>query len=56
MFFQHVEKIKYEIFIYYKFDKPLKFFENNKIKNTVNTKYAVISLIYAQNLLIKKCN
>ena len=53
-FFKNVDKNKYNIYVHYKWDNPLKFFEKYKLKNSIETKYADTSLIHAMNLLIKK--
>tara|TARA_Y100000591_G_scaffold45638_1_gene34160 strand:+ start:4165 stop:4977 length:813 start_codon:yes stop_codon:yes gene_type:complete len=50
---RNVDKKKYKIYIHYKNDIKLKFFEKYKLKNCIDTKYADISLVKAQNLLIK---
>lgn len=52
-FFKKADKNKYNIYIHYKTKKPLKYFEEYKIKNCIDTKYADKSLIHAQNLLYK---
>jgi len=53
-FFKNVNKNKYNIYIHYKKNIPLKFFESNKIKNIVSTKWCGSSLIIAQNNLLKQ--
>ena len=50
---RNVDKKKYKIYIHYKNDMKLKYFEKYKLKNCIDTKYADISLVKAQNLLIK---
>jgi hypothetical protein len=50
---KNVDKNKYNIYIHYKENKPLKYFEKYKIKENIPTKYADISLIHAHNLLFK---
>jgi hypothetical protein len=54
LFFKNIDKNKYNIYIHYKFNKPLKYFEEYKLTECVNTKYAHVSLIHAHNLLFKK--
>ena len=54
MFFKNVNPKKYGIYIHYKINKPLKYFEKYKLNNCIETKYADVSLIYAHNLLFKK--
>ena len=52
IFFLNVDSNKYNIYIHYKHDKQLKHFEKYKIKNCINTRYADITLVMAQNLLL----
>ena len=54
IFFQNVDPNKYSIYIHYKINKPLKYFDKYKLNNCIATKYADISLIHAHNLLFKK--
>lgn len=53
IFFQNVDTNKYTIYIHYKSNKPLKYFEKYKLNNCVETKYADVSLVHAHNLLFK---
>ena len=53
-FFKGVDPKKYAIYIHYKSNKPLKYFENYKLAHCIETKYANVSLIHAHNLLFKK--
>jgi hypothetical protein len=53
-FFKNVDKNKYEIYIHYKNNKPLKYFEKHKLNNCIETKYGDVSLIHAMNLLLKR--
>ena len=50
---KNINKKKYKIYIHYKFSSKLKYFEDYKLNNCIDTKYADISLVEAQNLLIK---
>lgn len=50
---RNVNKKKYKIYIHYKKNIKLKYFEKYKLKNCIDTKYADISIVRAQNLLIK---
>jgi hypothetical protein len=52
-FFKNVDKNKYTIYIHFKNDVPLKFFEQYKLKNCIETIYADISLVCAQNILLE---
>jgi hypothetical protein len=54
IFFQNVDINKYNIYIHYKFDKPLKYFEKHKLNNCIQTEWADVSLIHAHNILFKK--
>lgn len=54
IFFENADPEKYNIYIHYKIDKPLKHFEKYKLKNCIETKYADISLPQASNLLFKE--
>lgn len=51
-FFENVDSQKYNIYIHYKENKPLKYFEQYKITNTVPTEWCGTSLINAQNVLL----
>ena len=53
-FFNGISKNKYNLYIHYKTNDKLEFFNEYKINKTVNTKYADISIVKAQNILIKK--
>ena len=55
-FFNGISKNKYNIYIHYKTDDTLEFFNDYKlnINKTINTKYADISIVKAQNILIKE--
>jgi hypothetical protein len=53
---KNIDINKYSIYIHYKIpsnNKKLKYFEHNKIKNSVETKWGDISLVKAQNCLIE---
>ena len=51
--FKNIDKKKYKIFIHYKKNIILKYFEKYKLDYCIETKYADISLVKAQNLLIQ---
>ena len=53
-FFKNVDKNKYNIYIHYKSNKPLKYFEKYKINNCIDTKWGDVSLARAQILLYEK--
>ena len=49
-----VDPNKYNIYIHYKENKPLKYFEKYKLPNTIETCWGCLSIVLAQNLLLKK--
>jgi len=55
-FFNGISKSRYNIYIHYKTDDALDFFNEYKIKKskTIDTKYADISIVKAQNILIRE--
>lgn len=53
-FLCNVDKSKYNIYIHYKTQKELKYFEQYKLNNCIETKWGDISLVHAQNLLLKR--
>ena len=53
-FFKNVDKTKYNIYIHYKTDVKLKYFDEYKINETVSTKYADISIVKAQNHMLQE--
>ena len=52
-FFKNVDSNKYNIYIHYKDNKPLKYFEQYKIKNSIPTKGFDMCLVRAQNILLE---
>ena len=53
-FFKNVDKNKYNIYVHYKVNKPLKHFEKYKLNNCIETEWGDISLVRAQLLLYEK--
>ena len=54
-FLKNIDKNKYNIYIHYKEnDTKLKYFEDYKLKNCINTKWGDKSLVIAQNILLKE--
>jgi hypothetical protein len=53
-FFLNVDKNKYTIYIHFKNNVPLKYFEQYKLKKCIETKYAHVSLVLAQNILLEE--
>ena len=54
VFFQNIDTNKYNIYIHYKNNTPLKYFEQHKLNNCIDTKYVDVSIIHAHNILFKK--
>jgi len=54
IFFLNLDKNKYTIYIHFKNNVSLKYFEQYKLKNCIETKYADISLVCAQNILLEE--
>lgn len=53
-FFEKVDRNAYSIFVHYKENKPLKHFEKHKLSNCVPTQYSHVSLVEAQNVLLRE--
>jgi hypothetical protein len=53
-FFQNVDTNKYRIYVHYKTNKPLTYFEKYKLNNCIETKYGDITLVHAQNILLEE--
>ena len=53
-FFEKADKQKYNIYIHYKENVPLKHLEEYKIQNCIETKWGDISLVKAQNKLLEE--
>ena len=53
IFFNNIPKDKYNIYIHYKINEPLQFFDNHKI-NSIDTKYGDVSIVKAQNKLLEE--
>ena len=51
---KNVDKNKYKIYIHYKNDIKLKYFEEYKLDNCIETKYGKYSVNLAQNLMMKQ--
>ena len=54
LFFKDADPQKYSIYIHYKDNVPLKYFEQYKLQYCVSTQHGNISLVKAQNLLFKE--
>ena len=53
-YFANVDTRKYTIYIHYKTDTPLTYFEPYKLNNCIETSWGDISLVHAQNLLLEE--
>lgn len=53
MFFKNVDNSKYSIYIHYKTDVKLKYFNEYKVDKPLDTKYADISIVKAQNHMLE---
>ena len=51
---KNVDKNKYNIYIHYKENKPLKYFEKYKLQNCIETCWGCLSVVLAQNLILKE--
>ena len=51
---RNVDKKKYKIYIHYKNNMKLKYFEKYKLDNCIETKYADVTLIHAHNILFRE--
>ena len=52
---KNIDDKKYKIYIHYKKNIKLKYFEKYKLNNCIETKWGDISLVKAQNLLLEYC-
>lgn len=53
-FFKNIDMNKYSIYIHYKTNDELKYFNDYKIKNIIETKWGDISLVKASQILLKE--
>jgi hypothetical protein len=53
-YLKSVDTNKYNIYIHYKENQPLKYFEDRKLQNTIETCWGCLSIVLAQNLLLKE--
>ena len=53
-YLKNIDKNKYTIYIHYKDNKPLKYFEKYKINNCIETCWGCLSIVLAQNLILKE--
>lgn len=53
-FFKNIDKNKYNIYIHYKTQKPLQYFEQYKLTNCIHTNYEDETIVHAYNILFKR--
>ena len=53
-FLKNIDPNRFNIYILYKINKPLKYFEKYKLKNTIETCWGCLSIVLAQNLILKQ--
>ena len=53
-YLKNIDKTKYNIYIHYKYNKPLKYFENYKLNNCIDTCWGCLSVVLAQIILLKE--
>jgi hypothetical protein len=53
-FFSKDTKNRHSIYIHYKYDKPLKYFEQYKLEKCIETLWGHISIVKAQNILLQE--
>ena len=56
LFFKNIDHNKYNIYIHYKTNKPLKYFEKYKLLSSecIHTQYADVSMPLALNVVLRK--
>lgn len=54
IFFKNIDPAKYSIYIHYKTNKPLKYFEKYKLTNCIETRYENETIPLAYNVLFRK--
>ena len=53
LFFDRVDPSKYSIYIHYKHNVPLHYFDAYKLPHCIDTTYADCSIVHAQNVLLE---
>ena len=53
-FFRKIDDDKFSIFIHWKYEKKLEYFDQFRLRNPIPTEYADLSLVKAQNLLLRE--
>jgi hypothetical protein len=54
LFFKNVDHNKYNIYIHYKTNRQLSYFNKYKLKNCISTNYSDQTIVHAYNILFKK--
>lgn len=54
LFFKNVDKNKYNIYIHYKTNTPLQYFDKYKLDFCIETNYTDITIVYAENILLQE--
>ena len=53
-YLKNIDPNKYNIYIHYKTNKPLRYFEKYKLQNCIETQWGRLSIVLAQNLILKE--
>jgi hypothetical protein len=53
-YLKNIDPNKYSIYIHYKENQPLKHFEKHKLNHTIETCWGCLSVVQAQNLILKE--
>ena len=53
LFFNHIDPQQYSIYIHYKHNVPLQYFESYKLAYCIDTHYSELSIVHAQNILLE---
>ena len=53
-YLKNIDPNKYNIYIHYKENTPLQYFDKYKLQNTLETRWGGLSIVLAQNMLLKE--
>ena len=53
-YLKNIDPNKYNIYIHYKANKPLRYFNDYKLQNCIETCWGCLSIVLAQNLILKE--
>lgn len=53
-YLKNIDPNKYNIYIHYKTNKPLRYFNDYKLQNCIETCWGCLSIVLAQNLILKE--